>query len=193
MKLATYLKKVPFPHTKGFSLVETLVAVTLLLTAIAGVMNMAQGGLQSALEARHQLVALYLAQEASEYMRNVRDTNLMGEYEWDRYFYKCRPSYAPYGCYIDAMYPPGPPLYWGMRNCSSATVCRVMNFDSQSGKYSYDNSWPVSQYDRRVFLTPVRTDASGVTEEYLVEVTVSWTGRKGTRSVKYVSGLHNWR
>ncbi len=58
---------------KGFTLIETLVAISILVIAIAGPMTMAARGLQSSYHAKSQLVAVHLAQEAIEIVRMKRD------------------------------------------------------------------------------------------------------------------------
>jgi prepilin-type N-terminal cleavage/methylation domain-containing protein len=49
---------------RGFTLVETLVAVTVLLLVIVGPMTVAQKGIQNAYFANEQVTAVFLAQEA---------------------------------------------------------------------------------------------------------------------------------
>ena len=63
--------------TKGFTLVETLVAITILALAIAGPFQAIQGALRNSFAARDQLVAASLAQEGVEYIRSVRDSNYL--------------------------------------------------------------------------------------------------------------------
>lgn len=60
---------------KGFTLVETLIAIAVLSLAVTGPMTIAQKSISSAIYARDQITAYYLAQDAIEYVRNVRDTN----------------------------------------------------------------------------------------------------------------------
>jgi type II secretory pathway pseudopilin PulG len=48
----------------GFTLLETLVAVSVLMIAITATFTAAQSGLSAAIEAKDQVVAFYLAQEA---------------------------------------------------------------------------------------------------------------------------------
>ena len=64
-----------FSVPSGFTLVETLVAVAILMIAIAGPLTVAEKGLSASIYARDQLMASYLAQDAMEYIRNIVDTN----------------------------------------------------------------------------------------------------------------------
>ena len=57
----------------GFTLVETLVAITVLLMVIIGPMTIAQKGIQQAYFATEQATAVFLAQEAIEAVRELRD------------------------------------------------------------------------------------------------------------------------
>ncbi len=60
----------------GFTLIETLVAIAILMVAIAGPLNIAEKGLTTAVDSRDQVVASYLAQDMMEFVKNVRDDNL---------------------------------------------------------------------------------------------------------------------
>src|SRR5579864_4923963 len=67
---------------KGFTLMETLVAVLLLSIAIAGPLTIASKGIQATTLAKDQDSAFYLAQDAIEYVRWARDTNTLGNTNW---------------------------------------------------------------------------------------------------------------
>jgi prepilin-type N-terminal cleavage/methylation domain-containing protein len=62
---------------RGFTLIETLMAVLLLSLAIAGPLTIASNSLQATLTAKDQDTAFYLAQDGMEYVRWVRDTNTL--------------------------------------------------------------------------------------------------------------------
>lgn len=64
----------------GFTLVETLVAIAILLVIIVGPMSIAQKGIQNAFFAREQLTAVFLAQEAIEGVRELRDNDAIYAY-----------------------------------------------------------------------------------------------------------------
>jgi prepilin-type N-terminal cleavage/methylation domain-containing protein len=59
----------------GFTLIETLVAISILMIAIAGPLTVANKAYTSALNARNQSVASNLAQEGLEYVNNMKANN----------------------------------------------------------------------------------------------------------------------
>lgn len=58
----------------GFTLIESLVAISLLMIAISGPMTIVQKGLNAAYLSRDQMTAAFLAQDAIEAIKNIRDT-----------------------------------------------------------------------------------------------------------------------
>ena len=64
-------------NNQGFTLLETMVAVTLLTIAIVAPMSLTTQALGSAYYARDQITASYLAQEGIEAVRSVRDANIL--------------------------------------------------------------------------------------------------------------------
>lgn len=61
----------------GFTLLETLVAITVLMMSIVGPMTIAAKGIQNSYFAKDQIVAFYLAQEGIELVRAERDDNAL--------------------------------------------------------------------------------------------------------------------
>lgn len=64
-------------HSTGFSLVETLVAITVLLVLIVGPMSVTVRSTRSATLATEQATAYFLAQEGLELAQKVRDDLLL--------------------------------------------------------------------------------------------------------------------
>jgi type II secretory pathway pseudopilin PulG len=72
------MRKMSEKKNKGFTLVEALVAISILMVAIVSPMTIAQRGLSSAIFSKEQMVASYLAQDAIEYIKNQRDVVALG-------------------------------------------------------------------------------------------------------------------
>src|SRR3989338_8038812 len=60
---------------KGFTIVESLVAITILVLVVTGVTSAIQTGISSYIFSKDQIIAFYLAQEGVEQIRNIRDEN----------------------------------------------------------------------------------------------------------------------
>lgn len=60
-------------NNKGFTLLEVLVAVSILMVAVAAPITISQKGISSAVYSKNQMIASYLAQDAIEYIKNRRD------------------------------------------------------------------------------------------------------------------------
>ncbi|MBU6321364.1 MAG: type II secretion system protein [Patescibacteria group bacterium] len=67
-------------RTSGFTLLETLVAVTILTLAVAGPLYVADRAAVAAQVSSQQLTASYLAQEGIEYARSMRDREFLYAY-----------------------------------------------------------------------------------------------------------------
>ena len=60
---------------KAFTLIETLVAISILMIAIAGPLTVAAKGYAAAIDAKNQSIAANLAQEGLEYINYMKDNN----------------------------------------------------------------------------------------------------------------------
>src|SRR3989344_1898560 len=68
--------------TKGFTIVESLVAIAVLIVVLSGVMGVAQSSISSYIFSKDQIIAFYLAQEGFEQIRNIRDENHLKNQNW---------------------------------------------------------------------------------------------------------------
>ena len=62
---------------RGFTIIETLVAITILTTSIVGPMYAIRNALVTSYTARDKLIATSLAQESIELIRQIRDNNYL--------------------------------------------------------------------------------------------------------------------
>ena len=65
---------------KGFTIIETLIAISILMVSITAPLLLASKGLELSSTAKYQIVAFYLAQDAFEEVKNQIDTNKLKGY-----------------------------------------------------------------------------------------------------------------
>lgn len=153
--------------TTGFTLVETLVAISILMMAVTGPLYFAASSLKAAVYARDQITAFYLAQDAFEQIREIRDNNLINNVEtgWltsivDNTNGICN---SAFGCRIAPALPP--------TSCLTGT-CQPLTISSASGFYGY--GFDITTPFTRTILVQKTSDP----DEAKVSVTISW--RSGT-------------
>jgi prepilin-type N-terminal cleavage/methylation domain-containing protein len=171
---------------RGFTLVETLVAITVVVTAMVGPLYAVQQSLNASRTAREQLIASSLAQEGVEYVRGIRDSN---------YLYVLRTGALRSWLFgLDGT--------GGSVNCITATcvvdptqtvnpVSRTIRplYLSTTNLYTQVAVVPTpTKYTRTVQLTPV----TGSVTEMTLTVVVTWTTKNQTRNVTITERLHNW-
>lgn len=66
-------------NQKGFTLVETLVALSIFLTSVVGMLVITGQGLHDITNSKNKIEATALSQEGIEIIRNVRDTYLLSD------------------------------------------------------------------------------------------------------------------
>lgn len=169
----------------GFTLVESMVAISILSMAVTGPLLIAQKGIGSAIYARDQITAFYLAQEAVEYVRNVRDTNRIQNAWWLKQF--CSPINSACAT-VNSMYKIN--AVYSTFNNADGTVntnaisecvgsCPALSFyvDTVSGDkfYGYDTgtggTWTPTIFTRTISINNT-IHPSG--REALISVTISW-------------------
>lgn len=182
---------------RGFTLVETLIAITILIFAIVGPFQIVQGVLQTAYKSRDQIIGAALAQEAMEYVREVRDSNYLynarngsGAVSWLNGFDGTNgPDCYTNACVVDPQnYPTSVPFVAGTSVISCAgTSCasRPLYIDSSSYRYNQQSIGTATKYVRSVRFTQISAHETRVT------VTVTWTNH-GTQSVVLTEYIQNW-
>ncbi len=152
----------------GFSLVETLVAISILLIVIVGPMTISMQSAKSASFASEQVQAFFLAQEGLELAQKVRDDLLLngalfggGESQpWGKFYI----STAPIGTYPSCHLVTGCGLSWNtlnseilatVVNCVDPAACKLHLKNSNQNvrsRFSHDgaNTDP-TPFTRRIY------------------------------------------
>lgn len=161
---------------RAFTLIETLVAITVLLISLVGPLTLAAQALKSAYYARDEVTAFYLAQEGLEYVRAVRDQNYLANPQepWLTGITDCVSA----SCNVDF-------LNFSHTLCPNG-VCPALLID-QNGFFNTQSGTP-SNFTRTLTLTPI----TGMPDEMESSVTISWTSAGINRSFQVSEYLFNW-
>lgn len=189
------------PKGGGFTLVETLVAVSIFTVSVLALLVILSSSIANVSYAKKKIIAGYLAQEGVEYMRNMRDTFVLysssSQNGWDAFITKTSLCDIivdnTKSCYFDDAN-----LFNGgimpMVNLVSVTACGaacpVMLYDATAGgategRYNY-SSGITTDYIRKIKITLISPD------EIKVSSTVSWLQGSGVYSVTLSEDLFNW-
>lgn len=176
--------------TGGFTLIETLVAITILSFAVAGPLYAASRAFVAAEISREQLVASYLAQEGIEYVRALRDQEYLTMYStnpsvaWTNFVSNIGSVCAsPSFCTLDPMLTIGYGSGYALANCPSG-VCGPLYLNSNV--YRQQVGGTVTPFTRKIQVTPVTA-----TDELVVS-TVTWNSR-GSHTVTVTDHLTPWQ
>ena len=179
----------------GFTLIETLVAVTILTVSIVAPMVLASQSLQSAYYARDQIIAENLAQEALEAVRQVRDGQILQ-------IAKATDDtgidlFGPIP--IDQNFNVDPTASTIIRTCPDDD-CTQSPLKTNGILYGYHNEvgWTNTQFYRTVYVTYVPgpgqiTPGPGRSDEIRVKVDVTWkTQFLPPRTVTISENMYRW-
>lgn len=200
-----FLKKVN-KLNKGFTLVETLIAISIFTISILGLMSVLAQGVSSTSYAKQKMVASYLAQEGIEYIRNMRDTFVLydptkntqvGWNAFHTYLTKLPSSCQnANGCYFDDQNLGNytnqiqPMASITVALCEDSTCsAHPLWYDTSTGKYGYlqSSTSSGSGFTRSIKLTDVGTNEIKITSN------VFWTEGSGSYSISFSEYLLSWQ
>jgi len=187
----------------GFTLIETLIAVLVLMMAIAGPLTLAAKGLQATLIAKDQDTAFYLAQDAVEYVRWVRDTNKLqvppkswltgldgtanGHTNSSGLGGLCTSANGTQSCLVDS-------LKDTTTSCNAATCSTAINYDTSNNYFNYV-SGSASIFARTVNIKTPVCDSGGTicnSSEASVTVVVTWNDPM-SHSITVREDIFDWQ
>lgn len=155
-------------NQKGFTLVESMIAVGIIVTSLVSILVLINRSLGFSSLAFNKLVAGNLAQEGIEIVRNIRDTNWLNQKAWDNGLddgvYQADYSSKSLAIYTD----------------------QPLLFEENTGVFNYALGTETT-YKRKIELKHISTN------ELRVQVTISWVGRGGgTFDTVVEDHLFNW-
>ena len=162
---------------KGFTIIESLVAIAILIVVITGTLSAIQTSLSSYIFSKDQVIAFYLAQEGFEQIRNIRDENGLQSLPWLTGLGPCLGGNA---CRVDAVADT-------LTGCGAPGSCPVLRQDATSGFFGYTPAWSATIFRREIMLTQINAD------DISVVVTVDWSKGIVNRQFRARENLLNWQ
>ncbi len=160
---------------RAFTLIETLVAISVLLMALIGPLAIASQSLRSAFYARDQVTAFYLGQEGVEYVRAYRDQNYLASQSWLSGITMCEDT----PCMVDFPNFTHTPCING--------ECEPLRISEAGGLFNHSDG-EFSRFTRSVELRSV----PGEPDQRIVSVTVSWISSGIPRTFTIQERLFDW-
>lgn len=179
MKIKRYKKQDTKNNKRGFTILETLFAIFILIMSITGPMVFAQSGLRASFQSRDQITAFYLAQDAIETIKNIRDNNLLDNNGWLDGLDTVCVGTTP--CAIDTT--DNPP---SISACVGGDCPPLETFTSNP-KYGYGGG-DDSRFTRTTYINKI----SAYEAEIIVEV--EWTSAValGTNRIVVQENIYDW-
>lgn len=197
------MKKQNIQKNKGFTLIETMIAVFILVIAMNALLGLISSNLFSARYAKNNIVANYLAQEVIDYIRNDRDSIAFQQIAepsggWANFQAKYSACFSDEGCEIEPA-----KLANNINVCTIPTSgnfgtldCKILNYDDNAygnNFYTYENpngSTP-SNFKRQVKMSLNNTIPNA--DELDIKVTIEWKNGNLVRSQSSRVSLLNWQ
>ncbi len=180
---------------RGFTLIESLVAVAVLSTSILGAFTAVQSSLRNSISTKDQITAFYLIQEAMEFIKNTRDENALYTIanpstprSWLYGLSSATADPCWYGgggtnqkvCRIDS--PNKTTVYCG----DAFGSCPLLKQDSVTRLFGHSAGWTDTIFRREIQFTNISLD-----REVVVRIRVSWTNRGVSKTVEVSQTLFN--
>ncbi len=177
----------------GFTLVETLIAVSIFTVSLLGIMSVLASSISNTTYTKQKMVATYLAQEGVEYVRNMRDTYIFytSNGDWNGFTGKLSSCGVGSECGLNTS------LFSNLADANlikkcvdSPNICKVY---LNNGSYNTNSTGTDSGFTRKIWMTK----ADGLpfinsVNEVKIYSRVDWTQGSGKYNMTFSENLFNW-
>ena len=172
-------------NTKGFSLLEVMLALGVITIGLMGVSSLVLQNIQAQDINKNYLIASMLAQEGLELVRNVRDTNFLNYYDWKAG--NSSNTNIVRGAVID-----GTPKEYAINYDETIRDVTTGMNDDKTQLYIFNNKYDHAGVNG--ILTPYRRLIKVYNRDYYLEVhsNVQWSEHGRIHNYEAVTDLYIW-
>ncbi len=167
---------------RGFTLIETLVALTVLTIGMSAVITLISHGLKTVSFYQNQTTAFYLAVEGIEFIRSWRDDNFIQENPWLKDLNDCT---SPSSCYVTPAPDTGQPY---IAKCNPD--CPNLKYSAGKNLYNYSPSAVDTPFSREI---QISSAADFGPDEREIVSKVTWQDRYGARNIELKAHIFEWQ
>ncbi len=174
-----------YKNTKlGFTLLETLVAISIFTMSVLTLLVILGQGIASTSFSKNKIIATYLAQGGVERVRNIRDSYMLSDPSsaqagWTSFVQGLDTWGCSLGCYVDESF--------DIAFCNDGVggKCLPIKYDSNTGVYGY-----VDGVDSG-FVLKLTSETVNANEQKIHGI-VTWNSNGQTQQVDFSDNLFNW-
>ncbi len=181
-----YIKKL----NKGFTLIETMVAILILSVALAALISLISGSFFISRYNKNEITVNYLLQEVIDYVKNDRDTKIFQDgQDWEGFLsrYQTAGCFSGSGCKIEV-------FSGNISKCEDSgrdDLCDDILLYDENGKdnfYGYNNGGTQEAGFRRTIKMVNENDNDNLN----ITVTLRWKNGNSEKTRSLESTLMNW-
>lgn len=179
MKNIFLIKNKLSKSNKGFTLLETLVAIMLFVVALSALLALVKDSVTSATYNKNELVATYLAQEGIDYVRNMRDEIV-------------HVNGGPWSDFVSSLTSSVPPGVNCNDNGSTSFGCSLDVYSLSNKMTECPSLCPTTNISGKLFRRKITVMSPSTNDVVLVKVEVFWYNGTNERSRVLTTSLYNW-
>lgn len=168
----------PNSYSRGFTLLETLVGISILLVAVVAPMALLSRNISIGTYARNQVTATYLLQDAMEYVYQRARSNVEGGFDWLNGFSVCKDVFGG-SCAVDTVTSTVTP---------DVSPNSLRLYKNPDGTYGHNPAGTPTKFYRRVEMNQI----SSPDEEWAVTVKVEWDEAGVVKRLILTKNIDNW-